>query len=73
MYHNQKQRENPNMKTFVISIENGYSGCGIKEDFEVDENDLKDVPRDEWEDYVWDHLGGKEFAYWHFRKIGRSR
>jgi len=45
---------------FILFCDNGFSNCGIKNEFEVDEKELKGIPEDKWGDHVWNKLGGKE-------------
>lgn len=48
---------------FELFCDNGYSNCGIRETFEVDEEDLEDVPEEDQANYVWEKLGGKEAIF----------
>ena len=54
---------NYKMIKFTLYCDNGYSECGIREDFEVAEKDLEGIPKNEWQDHVWNKLGGKEIIY----------
>ena len=49
--------------TFTITVSTRYVGSKDEETIEIDREDLQDVPEDDWDDYVWDHLGGKEVAH----------
>ena len=51
------------MLIFKVFCNNGYSGCGIEETLQIEESDLEDVPQEEWADYVWNTLGGREAIF----------
>lgn len=48
---------------FEISVSTRFINSKDKCEFEIPKEELEGVPEDEWEDYVWDHLGGKEKAF----------
>ena len=45
---------------FEIGVSTGYVNCQRTIDYEVDAEDLEDVPEDEWEETVMEELGGNE-------------
>ena len=45
---------------FTIGVSTGTIGSGKERIIEIDKEDLEGVPEDEWDDYVWEELGGKE-------------
>lgn len=41
----------------------GIVGCHKEDVLEIDKEDLEDIPEKNWEDHVWEKLGGKDAAF----------
>ncbi len=48
---------------FTITVSTSYVGSDSSRDIEIYREDLEGVPEEEWDDYVYEKLGGKEVMF----------
>ena len=49
--------------TFTVRASTNRVGSNVEDTIDIDREDLEGVKEEDWDDYVWEHLGGKEVIY----------